>query len=470
MSHNAQPSMPPLPSAFIEMLAGEDSAIFQRLPAALDGEAPSVAIRLNPAKCRDMKPVDSLGAGRVAWEPWGHYLAERPPFTFDPLLHQGAYYVQDPSSMITGHILRSLLPLLPERPLAMLDACAAPGGKTTAALAVLPPGSVMVANEYTPGRVAALSENLARWGNPSAVVTTGPVDRFSHHRDTFDIIAVDAPCSGEGMMRKDADARAQWSTGLVAQCAALQREILSAVWPSLRPGGYLIYSTCTFNTAENEDNLAWIADTLGGEPVAIATDPSWGRAGAVKGPWPAMRFIPGLIRGEGLFAAVVRKPGSLSAEIPAPTRKRPYKPGPYDALLSDPASFVTMGRSDGSGMIDLLPASPLLPREIASACRPAVTLGTIKGRDLIPDTSFALSAAMKRGAFPEAEVDAATAIAYLRHEAIRLPDGTPRGIVLLIHQSLPLGFVKNLGNRANNLHRQSWRILTDAPPSQIVTF
>lgn len=429
-----------------------------------------MAIRLNPAKCRDMKPVDSLGAGRVAWEPWGHYLAERPPFTFDPLLHQGAYYVQDPSSMITGHILRSLLPLLPERPLAMLDACAAPGGKTTAALAVLPPGSVMVANEYTPGRVAALSENLARWGNPSAVVTTGPVDRFSHHRDTFDIIAVDAPCSGEGMMRKDADARAQWSTGLVAQCAALQREILSAVWPSLRPGGYLIYSTCTFNTAENEDNLAWIADTLGGEPVAIATDPSWGIAGAVKGPWPAMRFIPGLIRGEGLFAAVVRKPGSLSAEIPAPTRKRPYKPGPYDALLSDPASFVTMGRSDGSGMIDLLPASPLLPREIASACRPAVTLGTIKGRDLIPDTSFALSAAMKRGAFPEAEVDAATAIAYLRHEAIRLPDGTPRGIVLLIHQSLPLGFVKNLGNRANNLHRQSWRILTDAPPSQIVTF
>ena len=157
----------------------------------------------------------------------------------------------------------------------------------------------------------------------------------------------------------------------------------------------------------------------------------------------------------GLLQPLFVSPALCLPRSQPPTRKRPYKPGPYDALLSDPASFVTMGRSDGSGMIDLLPASPLLPREIASACRPAVTLGTIKGRDLIPDTSFALSAAMKRGAFPEAEVDAATAIAYLRHEAIRLPDGTPRGIVLLIHQSLPLGFVKtsatgpttSIGNR-----------------------
>lgn len=462
------PSMPPLPQAFIDMLQAEAAPIFSRLPAALDGEAPSVAIRLNPAKAPGMRPVASLYDGGVAWEPLGFYLAGRAPFTFDPLLHQGAYYVQDPSSMITGHIIRSLLPSLPVRPLAMLDACAAPGGKTTAALAALPEGSVMVANEFTPSRVAALSENLARWGNPNAVVTVGSVARFAKTRNAFDIVAVDAPCSGEGMMRKDAEARAQWSPGLVVQCASLQREILADVWPSLRPGGYLIYSTCTFNRSEDEDNLAWIVEELGAEPVEIPVDPSWGVAGAISGSYPAMRFIPGLIRGEGLFAAVVRKPGQLSETLDKGAKSRRRKPGPYDNLLACPEDFETIVRADGSA-VDLLPLSPLLPREIAAACRPVVTLGALKGRDLIPDTSLALSSALRPGAYPSVEVDAESAITYLRHEALSLPEGAARGPVLLTHRGLPLGFVKNLGSRANNLHRQSWRILSSGAPAEILT-
>ncbi len=461
--------MPPLPQAFLDMLGAEDTDIFSRLPAALDGEAPSVAIRLNPAKGGGLHPVGDLFDGTVPWEPAGYYLSSRPAFTFDPLLHQGAYYVQDPSSMITGHIIRQLLPSLPSRPLAMLDACAAPGGKTTAALAALPEGSVMVANEFTPSRVAALAENLARWGNPNAVVTVGDLARYSSVRDAFDIVAVDAPCSGEGMMRKDADARSQWSAGLVNQCAALQREILADVWPSLRPGGYLIYSTCTFNTTEDEDNLAWLVETLGAEPVVIPLSPEWGIAGAIKGPYPAMRFIPGLVRGEGLFAAVVRKPGVLPDRIERAPRRKPRKPGIFDSLLAQPGDYETVSRSDGSGAVDLLPSSPLLPREIASVCRPVVTLGMIKGRDLIPDTSFALSSALRPGAYPEVDVATPAALSYLRHEALSLPEGSPRGIVLLRHAGLPLGFVKNLGNRANNLHRQSWRILSAGEPSEILT-
>lgn len=461
-------ALPPLPQGFTEMLAATGSDIFKGLPAALDGEAPSVAVRLNPAKAAGLDIVPALADGTVPWEPAGRYLSERPAFTFDPLFHQGAYYVQDPSSMITGHIVRSIVAAMPEqRPLLYLDACAAPGGKTTAAIASLPEGSIVVANEFTPSRVAPLRENLARWGSPYAVVTAGAVDRFTPLRGRFDIIAVDAPCSGEGMMRKDADARAQWGPGLVEQCAALQRDILAAAWPALKPGGHLIYSTCTFNPSEDEANLAWLVETLGAEPVEIAVDPAWGIDRAVTGPYPAMRFVPGRIRGEGLFAAVVRKPGSAGASAQAPSKKsRPAakarsgaKPAVDKArYLLRPDDFDIVAAPGGE--LRLMPASPLLPAELREVCHTAVTIGAVKGRDLIPDTSLAWTAALRQDAFPAADVDAATALAFLRHEALALPSDAPRGVILLHHAGLPLGFVKNLGNRANNLHRSAWRILS----------
>lgn len=467
-------TLPPLPQGFLDMLASAGSDIFKGLPAALDGEAPSVAVRINPAKAGGMDIVAPLADGSVPWEPAGRYLAERPAFTFDPLFHQGAYYVQDPSSMITGHIVRSIVAALPERrPLLYLDACAAPGGKTTAAIASLPEGSIVVANEFTPSRVAPLRENLARWGYPYAVVTAGAVDRFTRLRGRFDIIAVDAPCSGEGMMRKDADARSQWGMGLVEQCAALQRDILAAAWPALKPGGHLVYSTCTFNTSEDEANLAWLIETLGAEPVEIAADPAWGIDRAITGPYPAMRFIPGRIRGEGLFVAVVRKPGTAgegaSKKSRTPSRSKASARPAIDKAryLARPDDFDIVAAPGGE--LRLMPASPLLPAELREVCHPAVTLGTLKGRDLVPDTSLAWSAAMRPDAFPAVDVDGSTALAFLRHEALALPPDAPRGIILLRHAGLPLGFVKNLGNRANNLHRTAWRILTPASePSSIL--
>lgn len=464
----------PLPQSFLDMLAAAGTPLFDRLPAALDGEAPSIAVRLNPVKAAGRDITPALADGIVPWEPQGRYLAERPAFTFDPLLHQGAYYVQDPSSMITGLIVRTLLSVMPDRPLVMLDACAAPGGKTTAALAALPPGSVMVANEFTPSRVAPLAENLARWGNPDAVVTSQPVGKLARLAPAaFDIVAVDAPCSGEGMMRKDADARSQWTDGLTRSCAALQREILADAWTALRPGGYLIYSTCTFNTRENEENHAWLVTEFGAEPVEIPVDSSWGIAGAIGSSLPAMRFIPGLVRGEGLFAAVVRKPGTLP-ENAGGTRNTGRRTGnnrdkhaasPVSAWLAEPSAFTVRERGDS---LDLMPVSPLLPQEIAAICRPAVCAATVKGRDIIPDTSLAWSSALRPDAFPTVDVDTATAVAFLRREALRLPDGAPRGIVMLGHAGLPLGFVKNLGNRANNLHRASWRILSQGDPATIL--
>lgn len=464
----AIPEMPQLPEGFTQMLAATASPIFDNLPAALDGEAPSVAVRLNPSKAAGMEVLPELADGSVPWESAGRYLARRPAFTSDPLLHQGAYYVQDPSSMITGHIIRQIIPDLPsDRPLVYLDACAAPGGKTTAAIAALPERSIVVANEFTPSRVAPLAENLARWGSPYAVVTTGPVDRFSSLAEAFDIIAVDAPCSGEGMMRKDPDARRQWSTGLVESCAALQREILAAAWPALRPGGFLIYSTCTFNPTEDEANLAWMADTLGAEPVKIDIDPAWGIDTQISGSFPALRFIPGRIRGEGLFAALLRKPGTPRKTGKAKAVSRPSKqPLDLGGIVTSPSDFTIA--TDREGRLTLMPASLLLPPEIRAVCRPAVTIGAVKGRDLIPDSSLAWSAALRPDAYPAFDVDAATALAFLRHEALELPSGAPRGVILLRHAGLPLGFVKNLGRRANNLHRTSWRVLTASAPASIL--
>lgn len=455
----ARDDMPPLPAGFTGMLAASGSDIFSCLPAALDGEAPSVAIRLNPAKSAGFTAPPAPADGRVAWEPSGLYLADRPRFTLDPRLHQGVYYVQDPSSMVIGHIIRAIAPALPsDRPMLYLDTCAAPGGKTTAALAALPEGAVVVANEFTKSRVGALKENLARWGYPRVAVTSAAVDRIAAAApEAFDIVAVDAPCSGEGMMRKDGDARAQWSPALIRSCAALQREILTDAWDALRPGGFLIYSTCTFNTSEDEDNLAFIIETLGGLPVEIATDPEWGIDGAVKGPYPALRFIPGRIRGEGLFATVVRKPGSDYRAPRMGRRVAPQPKGPdVSRLIKHPEQYSFITRTDGV-TIDILPP---LPRGLESMAQPVVTLGTVKGRDLIPDSSLAWSLALDPGAFPSVEVAEAEALTFLRHEALSLPSDTPRGIILLTHGSLPLGFVKNLGNRANNLHRPSWRILS----------
>lgn len=441
------------------MLAQSGHPLFDGLADALEG-APEVAVRLNSRKLP--AGLTTGGMEPVEWCAGGVRLHERPAFTFDPLLHQGAYYVQDPSSMIIRSIVAGIAADLGDRPLTLLDACAAPGGKTTAAIDAMPDGSVVVANEFVPQRAAVLRENLAKWGYPLVKVTQGDTVRFSSVGEVFDIVLADVPCSGEGMMRKDDDARRQWTPALVDSCAALQREIVANIWPSLRPGGYLIYSTCTFNTAENEDNVRWICDTLGAETVQIfQPDPAWGIAPAVDPEVMAMRFLPGRIRGEGLFAAVLRKPDGEGASRPSPRKLTTVKaPREAEAALGWIDSTLSPRLDvDAKGVVTATFPVPQLP----PALQPSLTIARIKGRDLIPTPQLALSGALRRGAFPEAEVDRRTALLFLRHESVTLPDSTPKGITLLTHRGLPLGFVKNLGNRANNLYQPEWRILSPLP-------
>lgn len=429
-----------LPQSFVEEMRtalGPDEA--SRLCAALS-QPPAVGVRLNPAKSA---PHLFPEAEKVPWCPRGRYLAERPQFTLMPEMHAGAFYVQDPSSMIISEAVRRLT--TPDAPVCYLDACAAPGGKITAALAALPRGSMAVANEYVPLRAQILKENIQKWGSPDVIVTQGDTSRLSKLRERFDIVAVDAPCSGEGMMRKDAQAVAQWSPALVDQCAALQRDIISNVWPALKPGGVLIYSTCTFNTRENEQNVRHIIEDYGAEPVNLALPEAWGIPSGLDPDVPALRFMPHRTRGEGLFLCVMRKPGTHEAPD---AHKEGYVP---IALPGQEAGFLFP-----QAHLPLLKAVQKQCKVLLAGAEATVP----KGRKTAPSPVFPLSTLYDPTSLPAVELSRDEALRYLRREALTLPASAPRGFVAAAHRGLPLGLLNNLGTRANNLYPAAWRIRT----------
>ena len=309
--------MKTLPEDFIQYtqeLMGDE--LFQQLKQGItEGEAPT-SIRLNPFKCKEGE--DAAGEP-IPWCPsTGRYLSTRPNFTFDPWLHAGKYYVQEASSMFVDLVIRQLV----HAPVMMLDLCAAPGGKSTAVRAALPEGSLLFSNEPMRTRSQILAENIQKFGHPDMIVTNSYPRDYKKSKLQFDVILTDVPCSGEGMFRKDSQAVAQWSKSLVRQCSQLSRQIVADVWDALRPGGYFILSTCTFNRDENEEIVRLLVDDYDAEPVAIPCEHDWGIAPAIDSAAPAMRFLPHLIRGEGLFMAVVRKPGNGSRYTPKSGRSR----------------------------------------------------------------------------------------------------------------------------------------------------
>lgn len=462
--------MTELPSSFIDRtrrLLGDD---YPRFEQALATESP-VSIRLNPAKCWPGRPLGEA----VPWSQEGYYLPERPAFTFDPCFHAGAYYVQEAASMFLHRVIDQYI----HTPVRYLDLCAAPGGKSTDAIASLPAGSLVVSNEVVPNRTYILAENLTKWGSPFSVVTRNEAADFARLESYFDVVATDVPCSGEGMFRKDPDAIAEWSPAGVDRCAERQRQILTDVWPALKPGGVLIYSTCTYNLEENEEMVLYLMKELGATPLTVDTDPAWGIASALVPGVTAYRFMPHLTRGEGLFMAVLRKPGepddSHSRLLDEPAGKRNKKgkkttpatpvPDEWCQRLAHPDDFDFVSRGDSFLAIprEYRADYQLLDRHL-TLLQAGVTLATVKGRDYIPHPSLALSTALDPEKTPRFEADLATALAYLRRESIVLPPDQPRGYLIVAYRGFPLGWVKNLGNRANNLYPQEWRIRSGYTP------
>lgn len=438
-----------LPEDFRHLMQQQWGDEFARqLCQDIETSQPQVSFRLNP-----QKPAHNpVSLAPVPWCPNAYYVADRPPFTFDPLFHAGAYYVQEASSMFLAQVLLQYV----SAPLSALDLCAAPGGKSTLLRSLLPEGSLLVCNEPIRQRAQVLSENMTKWGNSHTVVTQEYPDAFSPLHHFFDLIVADVPCSGEGMFRKDDEAVQEWSMQNVELCWQRQREIIRSVWPSLRPGGILVYSTCTFNAFEDEENVQWICRELGAEILPVAHPQEWGIVGE-------HHFFPGKTKGEGFFLAAVRKLDDGSTEDASspktkktergkqktsePTFTRQWIEGDF-IFFADEQTYTAFPSAYEKEIKKLL----LTLRPLSYG----VQIAEKKGNDWIPSHALAMSLAYKRGTFPEAALSYEEALTYLRRESIQV--AAPKGIVLVTYQGLPLGFVKNLGNRANNLYPQEWRI------------
>lgn len=459
-----------LPEDFIirtRALLGEEFDSFEK---ALQADVP-VSIRINTSR---HTPVPTTGTP-VGWCETGYYLPERLSFTFDPLFHAGAYYVQEASSMFLEQAIRTYVT---DQPVKCLDLCAAPGGKSTHLANLLPEGSLLVSNEVIRSRSHILAENLIKWGSVHTIVTQNDPAEIGKLTHLFDVIVTDVPCSGEGMFRKDTDSTGEWSVANVTLCAGRQRRIIHDIWDALKPGGLLLYSTCTYNTEEDEENIRYILETFRAEALPLPVQEEWHITGPLRYDFPVYRFFPHKTKGEGFFLAVIRKPEEEIQEIRLKNRDKKEKgknvpaiPSLVRGWLQEPDRFKFEIRGD------TLQAFPVLHSDtyqlLANRLRlvsAGIDLGEIKGKDIVPGHSLALTTAFNPAAFPQVELEWADAIKYLRKEALVLPEGTGKGYVLVQYKGFPIGFAKNLGNRANNLYPQDWRIRTGYLPEEIKTY
>ena len=473
---------------FIESLGEEIAA--KAFPALFGEENGITAVRFNSRKCAELQAVlpggstasdfafSGLSLGeRVPWTSGTYYLAERPNFAQQPLFNAGLYYVQDPSCTYLESVWRTLYGTSaanssPQAPKRVLDLCAAPGGKSTHLADLMSEKGLLVSNEVIASRAATLAENMAKWGVANSVVTNSDPSAFSKLQNLFDLILVDAPCSGEGMFRKNPDAIGEWSLNNVKLCAQRQRRILNDIWPALRQGGYLIYSTCTFNHLENADNVQYIVEELGAEVIPLAPQ-EWEllrscgveAVGEGKAASLGYQFLPGLARGEGQFFAILRKRAAEEAASGrdaegafAPERElRWHKEIKGDLLKLLPEQLV--------------PEIKLLSKhlKIVSSGRAVATMLASKrgGVALVPHADLALSLhigtildylrenykfKVERVELPLEQIQA-----FLAKEPLLLPDA-PTGYLLLTYKSAGIGFVKNLGNRCNSLLPNARRI------------
>jgi 16S rRNA C967 or C1407 C5-methylase (RsmB/RsmF family)/NOL1/NOP2/fmu family ribosome biogenesis protein len=428
---------------------------YPEFEASLSDAAP-VSIRLNPAKWRGDSPDD-----QVPWCSTGYYLKKRPLFTADPWFHGGVYYVQEAASMFLEQAFRQLT--LPDRAL-VLDLCGAPGGKSTHLLSLLRPDDMLVSNEVIRSRTVVLRENISKWGNPGVVVTQNDPKDFAGLPPLFNLVVADAPCSGEGLFRKDRAAMTEWSLNNAAHCAARQKRILADAWNCLKPGGYLIYSTCTFNPAENEENMAWLTGQTGASPVELSPRPEWNietiRCESVTG----YQFSPDRTRGEGFFMAVVRKQGD-PANFPhrrLTLRNWQMASKSVTAALENwilPGyDFAFLGRQND---YFIFPAEWISTLDVLEKylriLQPGTQVAAGVGNGFNPHPELAHSLVVNQTSFLSRSVDLPEAIGFLRKD--NLSAGTSeKGWVLVSYRGIPLGWLKNLGTRSNNYFPAERRI------------
>lgn len=408
-----------------------------------------ISIRLNPSKYQ-------IDGEQIPWCKKGRYLPERPIFTLDPSFHAGAYYVQEASSMLVGYALSQITDV--SKPLNVLDLCAAPGGKTTHLISTLHPESVVVANEVIKGRVNVLKENIQKWGYPNVHVSNHDPEDFEALNGFFDVVLVDAPCSGEGLFRKDPAACNEWSLGSVNTCVSRQQRILTAAAELVKVDGILVYSTCTFNHKENQDNARWLMQHFQFEEIKLDLSPAWGVVEKEHG----YQCFPHHVRGEGFYLSVFRKKtGALFSHKSFDFKS--FKKLPFALLpeiknwLKDPERFCYFVKPNS----DIIAVLESQTDEVKILDKTLFTkglgfeIGLLKGKDFIPSHALALSTSLGTNT-PVLEVSKEDALRFLKRETFEI--NAEKGWVLIQYKGLGLGWIKNLGNRFNNYLPNEWRI------------
>lgn len=447
-----------LPAEFLNRIKTQFPADFEAFVQSINQDA-AVSLRINPRKFNIPE-----NQKRIPWSETGIFLNQRPSFTLDPVFHSGAYYVQEASSMFVEQAFRQIEH---RNSRIVLDLCASPGGKSTHLLSLLNPDDLLVSNEVIRSRVPVLDENIRKWGHQNVVICNNDPADFSKMEGFFDVILVDAPCSGEGLFRRDASAIQQWSVDNTRLCATRQRRILADIWPSLKNGGYLIYSTCTFNPEENEENLKWLAENSSVESIRIPVPENWGIDELEANGLFGYRFLPHKVKGEGFFLTLIRKKdGASSYPFHRKTKAKFDKMPKQFAGIRD---WLTTTNSDffvKSEFIIAFPENQVPALNVISEQLRTISFGLpvaqFKKNDLLPEHTFALSVDRNPVIFESIELGLRDALLFQKKDEIRI-DSSTKGWLLIQFQGVPLGFVKNLGNRANNYFPKEWRIRMALP-------
>lgn len=450
---------PNLQTYFTNELQGITSG--EELYNSLQTASP-ISIRINSNKI-----VSQFPFAQVNWCSQGYYLPQRPKFTLDPAFHAGAYYVQEASSMFLEQIVTPLA----TRPLKVLDLCAAPGGKSTQLISLLQRGSLLVANEVIQSRAHVLSENLIKWGKSNCIVTNNDPKDFGFLEGFFDIVVVDAPCSGEGMFRKDSQAINEWSEANVDLCSKRQTRILHDIWNSVAPGGTVIYSTCTFNQKENEDVVSAFLQQYDAKCEHIALKPEWNVVENKKNGAVCYRFFPHKVQGEGFCVSVITKADGKEFSPPRRTaqfngiqiveqKNRLH----YSHLITDES--IVYERQKGV-MWSFAKNYRKFLLNMFAHCKivhAGIPLVETIGHKLTPLPGLAFASSFNQTILPQYEVDLLTALRYFRKEALQLENLPSKGWIHLTYKGISIGFVKNIGNRANNPYPTAWAIKMNLQP------
>lgn len=452
--------MTPLNNLFVERIKTQFPGEAEAFLGAIDRPVvPSV--RMHPIKSdvSVSEAIDDVNAKPIPWNGDGYWLDQRPNYTLNPLFHVGAFYPQEASSMFLRHVLKAVEAEMPSNPV-VLDLCAAPGGKTTLLASWLDGKGVLVANEYVRQRAWILRENMAKWGYGNCLVANCDSARIGGLGSTFDLVLIDAPCSGEGMFRKDDVARTEWSVENAAMCAERQKEILDNIWDAVAENGVVIYSTCTFNPDENERQMEWLAEQYDVQFIDIDVDKEWNVTEVPFNGGRGYAFHPHRVEGEGFFICAMKKLDGMGKRRAKTDKKSPWSPS---KLKVDYLNGHYSLYQNGDDVFALPAGRELLMTVLADALKAiwvGVPIGKSTRKELIPAEELALQIDFNPASFGVVNVEKDDALRFLRGEWT-CEDSMAQGWNVVRYKAHFIGFVKVIGNRVNNYWPKEWRIRMD---------